>query len=94
MVKKTPNVLEDLLFHTADPASGRTRVDGQPASWRAPAWDDGEAITAVDEPEDGLVPIHASRWPALRRYAERRSLSLRDAVDQAIALLLEDDPAP
>jgi hypothetical protein len=93
MAKKTPNVLADLLFHTADPASGRTRAGGQPAAWQPPEWGEEAAVAvAADDSAGGPVPIHASRRPALQRYAARHGLSLRDAVDQALALLLGDDP--
>ena len=89
MAKPIPNILDDLLFHTMpdDHAAPAQRDDDagcaqQIAGWTPPDW--GRDDTGH---QTGLA-IHPDRLQALRDYAAAEGLSLRDAVDCALALLL------
>ena len=89
MAKPIPNVLDDLLFHTMpDQRAEPARRDGaadrtqQTADWTPPDWSGDDAVH-----QTGLA-IHPDRLPALRAYAAAEGVSLRDAVDRALALLL------
>ena len=89
MGKPTPNILEDLLFHTmpdnhAAPAQRDHDADRaqQIAGWTPPDWGCDDNVH-----QTGLA-IHPDRLQALRDYAAVEGLSLRDAVDCALALLL------
>ena len=89
MAKPIPSVLDDLLFHTlpddhADPARRDDAGDGAPRTtdWTPPDWSREKAGNRTS------LAIHPDRWPTLRAYAAAEGVSLRDAVDRALALLL------
>jgi hypothetical protein len=89
MAKPIPNILDDLLFHTMpDDHTAPTRRDDdadraqQTADWTPPDW------SRDDTGHQTGLPIHPDRLPALRVYAAAEGVSLRDAVDRALALLL------
>ena len=67
MARKTPNVLDDLLFHTAE----TTR----------------QASCPVDE-AGFCVPIPRRRWVALQDYAAVEGITVEEAVDRALKILL------
>lgn len=94
MAKPMPNVLDDLLFHTmSDDHAGPARRDDagdrapQSTDWTPPDWSRDKAGKQTS------LAIHPDRWPTLRAYAASEDVSLRDAVDRALGLLL-DRPRP
>jgi hypothetical protein len=105
MAKKIPNVLDDLLFHTAESQAGQEAVEALLQDWHPPRWKEEagcdpatcschETRHASDGDSPRNVTIHPDRWPELAAYAATRQLTLRDAVDQALALLLPQQSRP
>ena len=105
MARKIPNVLDDLLFHTADSRAAQEALETLLQDWRPPRWNEDAVCDpatcschgtrqAGDGDSPRSVTIHPDRWPLLAAYAAARQLTPRDAVDQALALLLPQQSRP